>query len=960
MAETRKSKDEQRYHIIFTGLIFLFALLGSFGLFKKLDYRFYDFLLRFRKEIPKNEKVVMVEIDDDSLSKLGEWPWSRDIMGDTLIRMKELGAVSASFDIEYLSPSKMGIASDAREKIAESINENKRTIETLVGELTDAITDGNIGRNELPEIKEELINGNIEPSYDDLEEKIIDNVYFDYDEYFARAVQFFGNVYLTINNRDLRMDKIYTPEYLDYVQKRILRSNVEDKKGRVRKNNLYEFSRLDGDRPGFSPAIEVFMSRAMSASFTNSVVDDDGIRRRMEFLSDYRGKFIPQLAVGPLLDNLQVEKVIRNARSVTLVNAKFPDLEKPIDLRIPLDEHGCMVINWRRGNIEDAFNFEPVLALNNLDDYERNIFLCLDNIAKLAVRDDTGNKIGFSAFAEELSDFYSQILSDKEYLLSLCTGYDENGIPYDGITADQYEAYFGEKKDFFENVKAFIESGLDAEAFEVLDSLVEKGLPVETVIDYKAALKEEYDHLLEEYAGYSELEPKVRNVLEGSYCIIGNTASSTTDIGATPFMKQYENVGIHGNMMNTILNRKFIYSFEWFWAFIFAVLISFIPLFFSGEKKTYRNISGAIVIISGTVLLVLLFVLFNIYVQMITAILYLIVNYLFGVVYRFINSDKEKKFITNAFSQCLSKDVVDDIIKDPTSLKLGGVTREMTAIFTDIQKFSSFSELLNAAQLVALLNYYLTKMSDIIMEERGTVDKYEGDAIIALVGAPMELPDHAFRACSAAIKMKKAEKEMNNEILEVVKGEKPENMDQDLYDAFKIMVSNQKTIFTRVGINSGEMVAGFMGSENKKNYTMMGNNVNLASRLEGVNKAYASSILCSQKTYEFANEGVNKDKILFRRLDRVRVVNINTPVQLYNLIGFNDSVSEEQKKEIEMFHAALDRYLEKDFIQAGKLFLKADKVYHDETAIVFAERCKKYIEDGVPENWDGVLNMTSK
>ena len=188
----------------------------------------------------------------------------------------------------------------------------------------------------------------------------------------------------------------------------------------------------------------------------------------------------------------------------------------------------------------------------------------------------------------------------------------------------------------------------------------------------------------------------------------------------------------------------------------------------------------------------------------------------------------------------------------------------------------------------------------------------------------------------------------------------PLDMDSNLYSALKIMVENDKTIFTRIGINSGEMVAGFMGSENKKNYTMMGNNVNLASRLEGVNKVYASSILCSEQCYEWANSGENKGKIIFRRLDKVRVVNIKKPVQLYNVICFAEDLTQELKKELDMFHAALDLYLERNFVEAGKLFLQADKICHDDTALIFADRCKNYIEKGVPENWDGVMTMTSK
>jgi adenylate cyclase len=252
-------------------------------------------------------------------------------------------------------------------------------------------------------------------------------------------------------------------------------------------------------------------------------------------------------------------------------------------------------------------------------------------------------------------------------------------------------------------------------------------------------------------------------------------------------------------------------------------------------------------------------------------------------------------------------------MNDPSSFTLGGKNFQMTAIFTDIQKFSSFSELLTASQLGSLLNYYLTKMSDIIIDEHGTVDKYEGDAIVALVGAPVEMTDHASRACAAAIKMKKAEVLMNQEIVQIAGGEKPANMEEDLYDAFKIMVANKKVIFTRIGMNSGEMIAGYFGSENKKNYTMMGNNVNLASRLEGVNKQYhTNGILISAATRDLLG-----DAFIVRSLDRVRVVNVNTPLRLYELLETKEEATPELLKYVEDWEKAFADFEAKDYQKAA-------------------------------------------
>ena len=168
-------------------------------------------------------------------------------------------------------------------------------------------------------------------------------------------------------------------------------------------------------------------------------------------------------------------------------------------------------------------------------------------------------------------------------------------------------------------------------------------------------------------------------------------------------------------------------------------------------------------------------------------------------------------------------------------------------------------------------------------------------------------------------------------------------------------------ICTRIGINTGDMVVGNMGTENKMNYTMMGNAVNLAARLEGVNKVYHSWILVSESTWNAADSGEHKGVLLARRLDKVRVVGINTPVQLYNILGVKSELDENLIEAVDIFHQGLDLYLQKDFENARKIFDNATRKYpDDQTAAVFSARCMSFLEKGVPEDWDGVVNMTSK
>jgi adenylate cyclase len=228
-------------------------------------------------------------------------------------------------------------------------------------------------------------------------------------------------------------------------------------------------------------------------------------------------------------------------------------------------------------------------------------------------------------------------------------------------------------------------------------------------------------------------------------------------------------------------------------------------------------------------------------------------------------------------------------------------------------------------------------MSTIIMENLGTIDKYEGDAIIAFFGAPIHHRDHAVHACRSALAIKKAEAELNKSIMR-------ENM-------------SPYPLFTRIGVNTGEMVVGNMGAENKMDYTVMGNSVNLASRLEGINKQYhTGGILISE--YTKAKTG---DEFLCRTLDRVRVVGVNTPLRLYELVGLKTGAADQDLEKIAGWENAIDLLERRRFEDAGKLFssiaaLNAD----DRTATLYAERCGNYMSTPPGDDWDGVYNLTEK
>ncbi len=404
---------------------------------------------------------------------------------------------------------------------------------------------------------------------------------------------------------------------------------------------------------------------------------------------------------------------------------------------------------------------------------------------------------------------------------------------------------------------------------------------------------------------------------EDGYVYVAYYAAGLFDICSTPVSQVFPGVGVHITTLDNCLSGNFIRKVPeiiiCLWNIIVAIVGALVVAFAStrrNQKQTVLFLSLGI-FIGGGIIIGLPWLLFiaGIWFKLVAPAFSFILSFIITLGMTLTIEGKQKRFIKSAFSQCLAAEVVNRIIDDPDSFKLGGEYYNMTAIFTDIEKFSTLSSLLTPQQLGKLINVYLTKMSDIIMEEGGLIDKYEGDAIIAMVGAPVSWEDHAARACIAAIRIKEEEKVLNESIAEIAKNPKASDMDQDLYDAYKILKDNNKRIYTRIGINSGEMIAGYFGATLKKNYTMMGDNVNLASRLEGVNKQYHTyGILISESTKEGAG-----DRVIVRKLNKVRVINVPEPVRLYELMGSRDRGDEALVDYVADWDCAMEAFESKDY-----------------------------------------------
>jgi adenylate cyclase len=477
--------------------------------------------------------------------------------------------------------------------------------------------------------------------------------------------------------------------------------------------------------------------------------------------------------------------------------------------------------------------------------------------------------------------------------------------------------------------------------------------PEDTNPDEAAFIKNEADYALtvieniSHYLGlYDTVDAQLKELLPGKTAIIGRVDTGSTDFGVNPFSAEYLNTGTHGAVTDTVLTESFIYPVPaWVSALLALILCPLLNFAFSRFKLQVRITLEVLSIVLVFGLATGLFAGFLVYIGPLCPCLALFASLISTESISFAFSEKDKQFIRSTFSTYLSDAVVKDILQKGETPQLGGEERWMSAIFTDIRGFSTVTEKLNvslgpqegAKALVLLLNRYLSQMSNQVLDFQGVIDKYEGDAIIAFFGAPMTMSDHAYRACAAAVKMKQIEEGLNKTFLE--EGIAPNEL------------------LTRIGINTGNMVVGNMGTQKKMDYTIMGNAVNIAARLEGVNKQYGTWILTTETTIKETG-----DKLIYRHLDRVRVVGIKEPIRLCNVLGIaGEEGAPELERKRDMCMAALQLFEARDWAKSMAAFQELESAFPgDGPPPIYIKRCQAYMQDDPASDWDGVYNLDQK
>lgn len=437
-------------------------------------------------------------------------------------------------------------------------------------------------------------------------------------------------------------------------------------------------------------------------------------------------------------------------------------------------------------------------------------------------------------------------------------------------------------------------------------------------------------------AAYSDVKPVLPvNTFQDKYVIIGATATGLNDLRATPLSGSQPGLEIWTTILSNFLQGDYVNDMPLFYALILAFLVSFVVMRFISHYQL--KIANPAILLLLLILVVFYFLIWwqgRVLLNFIIPILAYFISYLLYITISYLAEGKSRAEIKKIFSRYLSPDVISELEEEPEKIILGGKEIKATIMFSDIYNFTTYSEGKSPQVVVKNLNEYFERITTFVLENNGLLDKYTGDGIMALFGVPVFRKDHAFLACKAALQ----HKEFCNQL------------SQQLDD---LTIPEKLHMKTRLGINSGDIIAGNIGSEKRMDYTAIGDAANLAARLEGVNKIYQTNIIISETTYDLV-----KDNMVCRELDFLRVKGKSEPTRIYELLW--EKGKEERWDWLELYEQALELYRKKEWQKAAQIFSELQKPpISDPPSKVMLDRCR-YLIENPPEKWDGILTLEVK
>jgi len=957
------------YILIAFGVATVVSLLSFFDLYDNFENSLLDMRFKNRGLVEVRDDIATVDIDTDALATIGKWsPWSRDKHLPVIKTAEEHGMDAFLFDFYFIEESE-------RELNIKDIDfENDTTANQIKEKFPDPDNDLAVAAENAGNI---IFAQSFKPK---------------------TKAQAADSVKIRTEVMDRRLSLMKEKNYF-----RMVPENEREKYSTI-------FSAYNIEAP-----VDVLIEKSAGVYFFQSEPDPDGLQRRFPLLVLYGNRLFPAASLAMALrhykvsfDSVEIEpgKYLRFD-----INPELDDFGRS-EIHIPINEKGQMVVNWagpwkdKETGKFDMMHY-PYRVLKEFQEIEYLNYVMAE-YKKLANLSFGGNvKAAFKPAVAFIKAGKKDIMGIAKKLLPMSMA--EKWIKQNpNGTAAEFKKLPPFMFDEIKNNNIIANAFLDSTKTDdpSLDDLIVSGsvsfkngmadyeftsvkqlqLDLEDAIKGSSedgttkALKKARANLgllernfliisnlnrnnmiAEQRPMYFHYDPRKKRLavgtddnkrsivpfeFTGKKLYYGLTAAGTSDLNPMPFDSRYPMVGLHANALNTILDNRIIHEISKGWIAVVIIGLGILLAFGVPALSPAMGGLATVVVVAGyTWLSFWLFSNKFVWIDMVGPLSTMAIGYLGITVYNYIQEEKNKQFLKESFGTYVSPELIDQMYESGEEPSLGGEEGYHTAFFTDIQSFSAFSEILTASELVFLLNQYLTDMTDVLLENNGTLDKYIGDAIVAFYGAPIEIKDHEYLSCITAIKMQ--------ESLDLLR-----QSWQAEGDRWPEIVHHMQN---RIGISSGQMVTGNMGSKSRMNYTMMGDNVNTAARLESSAKQYGVYIQIANSTYEPV-----KDRMVVRDLDNVRVMGKNEPVKVWELISEVGKEPEKYKKILPAYHEALDLYKNQEWEKAIEAFKASDSLEDmfsgrkTNPSRIYIPRCEHFMANPPGDDWDGVWTLTSK
>ncbi|MCP4652290.1 MAG: CHASE2 domain-containing protein [Candidatus Omnitrophica bacterium] len=847
---------------------FLVALilggLSIFAPYRLIESKLYDARMNLRPAPTQDKRILFIEMDEQAIDDLGRWPWPRDINAQLIETLKSLGARQVLFDVTFSNTSQLVID---KEKMNEVFKE-KNIISDFIDQVSDGIKSGDIKEREdilwyLTQINDgiDAFRGNLT---DSMRYAITDK-----DKILASALSsddvFIGYKFEVIHKpHDIAKDETYATLKKEFENWIINNPTKFYRDLPHQYKSISSFSEEEKNLLFFQLKIRTLLNENIQSSVDqiakalnrpkkevrpefNSIKKDLAEEKIISFLEENaQAKFTQVIWTSQIHDRqtaLLFKKAWANVKKKQLFIEKIgrhiktdQKFLKAVKLDVPIAEFTKAVngAGFLNGIVDDDGVLRSVPLFIK---YENKIYphMAITSVINLLK-------------PKEIS-----FVGGKFCLLK--------GIVTEGKQKDLRIPIDAKATTLINWVGKWHDTFRHASCSDVyrLYSLRENAkhnanIPKEELTaEALGAIAKENERL-------AENEKKLTDKVAGSICIIGLTAAGTHDYNPIPQESAYPMLGTHANIINSILTEQFITKAPK----IYDLAVTLILVILLGVVLTLLSSTIGLIFIIAVIAVIFYLSLFlfnhGIWINLTSPILLSLFSYLGITSYKFATEEKEKRWIKKAFSHYVSKEVIEEIIKDPSKLKLGGQRKVLTVLFSDIRSFTTYSEKRKPEEVVTVLNEYLDEMTKVIFANSGTLDKYVGDEIMALFGAPRyEPPDlsavHAVKtACAMLEKLALLQEKWKAQGIE--------------------------PLDIGIGINTGEMVVGNMGSSLVMDYTVIGDAVNLGARIEALTRQYNNHIIVSESTYEYI-----KDIVDAKPLEAIKVKGKNIPVMIYQVNG---------------------------------------------------------------------------